>query len=421
MAMGEKMNIQSLADWLGEKHQMSRKNADGFVRAFFALIEEALEKDKYVKVKGLGTFKLIEVESRESINVNTGERFWIQGHTKISFTPEPALKNTINKPFAHFETVLLNENTVFDDVPMESDSEDEESPSFSVTPGTFEEPSVMAPEEPVPVPEESLPVTEELTIITPEEIVTTPEELQPATEEPSVIPSEEPVSAPEESVASLTSSLGDVPVDKEPIVNPPVKETSVAEATTSNHSSSSSESSAMKFFLLVLVLLMLLCVGAVAYMYWPDLFDANEVQAREESVAVQVPSQSDQEELTNQKETETVTDSLPVSEPVKSEEKPAGQPPVQSQPAAPRALQTESSAPQVSQVLSPSEEYEIAGTLTRHTIKEGETLTKVALRYYGTKALWPYIVKHNPTVITNPDNVPYGTTVQVPKLVKKMN
>lgn len=397
--MGEKMNIQSLADWLGEKHQMSRKNADGFVRAFFALIEEALEKDKYVKVKGLGTFKLIEVESRESINVNTGERFWIQGHTKISFTPEPALKNTINKPFAHFETVLLNENTVFDDVPMESDSEDEESPSFSVTPGTFEEPSVMAPEEPVPVPEESLPVTEE----------------------PSVIPSEEPVSAPEESVASLTSSLGDVPVDKEPIVNPPVKETSVAEATTSNHSSSSSESSAMKYFFGVLVLLMLLCVGAVAYMYWPDLFDANEVQAREESVAVQVPSQSDQEELTNQKETETVTDSLPVSEPVKSEEKPAGQPPVQSQPAARRALQTESSAPQVSQVLSPSEEYEIAGTLTRHTIKEGETLTKVALRYYGTKALWPYIVKHNPTVITNPDNVPYGTTVQVPKLVKKMN
>ena len=175
----------------------------------------------------------------------------------------------------------------------------------------------------------------------------------------------------------------------------------------------------MKYFFGVLVLLMLLCVGAVAYMYWPDLFDANEVQAREESVAVQVPSQS--EELTNQKETETVTDSLPVSEPVKSEEKPAGQPPVQSQPAAPRALQTESSAPQVSQVLSPSEEYEIAGTLTRHTIKEGETLTKVALRYYGTKALWPYIVKHNPTVITNPDNVPYGTTVQVPKLVKKMN
>ena len=415
--MGEKMNIQSLADWLGEKHQMSRKNADGFVRAFFALIEEALEKDKYVKVKGLGTFKLIEVESRESINVNTGERFWIQGHTKISFTPEPALKNTINKPFAHFETVLLNENTVFDDVPMESDSEDEESPSFSVTPGTFEEPSVMAPEEPVPVPEESLPVTEEPTIITSEEIVTTPEESLPVTEEPSVIPSEEPVSAPEESVASLTSSLGDVPVDKEPIVNPPVKETSVAEATTSNHSSSSSESSAMKYFFGVLVLLMLLCVGAVAYMYWPDLFDANEVQAREESVAVQVPSQSDQEELTNQKETETVTDSLPVSEPVKSEEKPAGQP----QPAAPRALQTESSAPQVSQVLSPSEEYEIAGTLTRHTIKEGETLTKVALRYYGTKALWPYIVKHNPTVITNPDNVPYGTTVQVPKLVKKMN
>lgn len=56
------------------------------------------KKDKYVKIKGLGAFKLIDVESRESVNVNTGERFEIQGHTKVSFTPEPALKDIINKP-----------------------------------------------------------------------------------------------------------------------------------------------------------------------------------------------------------------------------------------------------------------------------------------------------------------------------------
>ena len=59
------------------------------------------------------------------------------------------------------------------------------------------------------------------------------------------------------------------------------------------------------------------------------------------------------------------------------------------------------------------------GNETTYTIKEGETLTRVALRFYGTKALWPYIVKHNPGVIKNPDNVPYGTTIKIPKLAKK--
>ena len=63
--------------------------------------------------------------------------------------------------------------------------------------------------------------------------------------------------------------------------------------------------------------------------------------------------------------------------------------------------------------------YTIVGTETTYTIKEGETLTRVALRFYGTKALWPYIVKHNPGVIKNPDNVPYGTTIKIPKLAKK--
>ena len=110
--MNEKLNIQDLIDTLAERHGMSKKNADSFVKEFFQLIEESLEKDKYVKIRGLGTFKLIDVGSRESVNVNTGERFEIQGHTKVSFTPEPALKDIINRPFSHFETVVLNDATV---------------------------------------------------------------------------------------------------------------------------------------------------------------------------------------------------------------------------------------------------------------------------------------------------------------------
>lgn len=124
--MNEKLNIQDLIDTLAERHGMSKKNADSFVKEFFQLIEESLEKDKYVKIRGLGTFKLIDVGSRESVNVNTGERFEIQGHTKVSFTPEPALKDIINRPFSHFETVVLNDATVLEDTLQENDSEDDE-------------------------------------------------------------------------------------------------------------------------------------------------------------------------------------------------------------------------------------------------------------------------------------------------------
>lgn len=69
------------------------------MKEFFQLIEESLENDKYVKIRGLGTFKLIDVESRESVNINTGERFEIQGHTKVSFAPEPALEGLDKQAF----------------------------------------------------------------------------------------------------------------------------------------------------------------------------------------------------------------------------------------------------------------------------------------------------------------------------------
>ncbi|MDE5761618.1 MAG: HU family DNA-binding protein, partial [Bacteroides sp.] len=122
--MNEKLNIQDLIDMLAARHDMDKKDADSFVKVFFQLIEEFLEKDKYVKIRGLGTFKLIDVDSRESVNINTGERIEIQGYTKVSFTPETSLKNTINRPFSCFETVVLNEGIVLEDTLLETESEE---------------------------------------------------------------------------------------------------------------------------------------------------------------------------------------------------------------------------------------------------------------------------------------------------------
>jgi nucleoid DNA-binding protein len=114
--MNEKLNMQDLIDLLTYKYNIPKKNVELFVKEFFDLVVYALENDKYLKIKGFGTFKLIDVDSRESINVNTGERFIIEGHSKISFTPDVSLKNSINKPFAHFETAILNDNIQFDNV-----------------------------------------------------------------------------------------------------------------------------------------------------------------------------------------------------------------------------------------------------------------------------------------------------------------
>ena len=114
--MNEKLNMQDLIDLLTYKYNIPKKNVELFVKEFFDLVVYALENDKYLKIKGFGTFKLIDVDSRESINVNTGERFIIEGHSKISFTPDVSLKKSINKPFAHFETAILNDNIQFDNV-----------------------------------------------------------------------------------------------------------------------------------------------------------------------------------------------------------------------------------------------------------------------------------------------------------------
>lgn len=109
--MKKKLLLQDFSDALVRNEGISKKEADTFVRAFFEVVEQGLLEDKYVKIKGFGTFKLVAVSERESVNINTGERFQISGHTKVSFTPDATMKELVNRPFAHFETVDLSEDT----------------------------------------------------------------------------------------------------------------------------------------------------------------------------------------------------------------------------------------------------------------------------------------------------------------------
>lgn len=109
-------NIKDLAKIVADRYDMHQQDAEKFMDDMFSLIRSALINDEQVKIKGLGTFKVQTVKERASVNVNTGEKVMINSHDRISFTPDTTMRDSVNKPFAHFVTVPLNEGVVFDDM-----------------------------------------------------------------------------------------------------------------------------------------------------------------------------------------------------------------------------------------------------------------------------------------------------------------
>ena len=160
--------IKDIAKLLVEKHKMSMAVADDFLQNVVEVINDGLLQDRIVKIKGFGTFKLQEVKERSSVNVNTGERVVIAAHDKITFTPDAVMRDMVNKPFAHFETVIVDGN----DTPAPKKEE-------------------VKKEEPKPVeePQKEEPKKEE------------PQKVEPKKEEPKVEVKEEP--ATEESSSKL--------------------------------------------------------------------------------------------------------------------------------------------------------------------------------------------------------------------------
>ena len=392
--MNEKITLQDLVELLSEKNDMTKKNADAFLRCMFDLIEEALTNEKYVKIKGLGTFKLTEVDSRESMNVNTGERIEIQGHTKISFTPDTTMKELINKPFSHFETVILNdgvelEDTPFDIEPKVEEMADEmvekiiEEPQVEVEPvvedkvEVAEEP-VVSPvvDEPIPVEEVSESVEEE-----PKEIEAVVDE-EPEVSEPVDI-EEKPVEV-EEKVEPIEEEISEeVSIPEEKVEEKP--EIVVPEAPRSENKTT------FKVLIGIIVVLLLIILFGVYWIFFrQEKVDTNweyTAPVKETASVVQVEEQQAVKE-----DTLLVSEDTMVVQPVQEEQ---------------------------TMVLPEDVVYEITGTITTLTLEPGQTLVKLALKYYGSKNFWPYIVQHNPDVIKDADRVPKGATIKIPKLEPK--
>ena len=213
-----KLTIQDIAKVLVEKSGLTQKEANKFATEMFSIIQQRLEEDELVKIKGFGTFKIINVEARESVSVRTGERVMIDSHAKVTFTPDTVMKELVNKPFSQFETVVLNDGVEFDDV-AEDNEED------------------VAPVEDVISPVEELPVVE----------------MAQVDEEPQVVETPQIEEEPQVEETPMVKLAEDEPVEEEPVADEePVEE----------------ESSWKKWLLAVAVVLVLMGLSAYGGYYY---------------------------------------------------------------------------------------------------------------------------------------------------------
>lgn len=155
-----RLTIQEIAKVLVLKNGLEQNEANRFATELFAIIQERLGQNDLVKVKGLGTWKVITVEARESISVRTGDRVVIGEHSKITFTPDATIKELVNKPFSQFETVVLNDNVEFDDLKedqsVDSEFDDVKDDLIEVSEEPQEEPKEEPQEEANEEPKEAL-------------------------------------------------------------------------------------------------------------------------------------------------------------------------------------------------------------------------------------------------------------------------
>ena len=198
---------QELVNLLAQHNGLSRKKNVQFVNELVDLINEVLKDEKLLKISGLGTFKVIDTKDRESVNVQTGDRFVIEGRNKITFTPDAAMRELVNRPFSQFETVVLNDGVDFSDIPEEPADEEP----------IIEEP---APEEPINV----TPI-EPIKPIKP--IVEQPIVEQPIVEEPIVeqpVPEEPIIETPIEPIEPIKPIMPIEPIIEQPIIEQPIND-----------------------------------------------------------------------------------------------------------------------------------------------------------------------------------------------------
>ena len=455
-----KVTIQEIASKLIAQNGLSKKEATLFVNMMFDLIREALEREKMVKVKGLGTFKIIDVESRESVNVNTGERVLIEGHNKITFTPDALMKELVNKPFSQFETVVLNDGVDFkepdkeetaEETPVieESESEIDEIPlvdfaSGEVSDKTQEEISDEdIPEwviEPMAAPITSQPIdlgtpAEPETPVEPEmpAEVETPAESEapvepetPSDAEESEAPVEETTKVPSE---ETTESTSEEPAEE------PVDESSVEDEYVEEEEEADTVAGGMKRPKVLLACLISLLVGYLLGNYLPLIrqTEPTEVPALKTEEVKKVPVQkADAKPVAEPADQPKEMVEAPTEKAAPSEEntdKPEAAPVEQPKPEAPKLAEAPKQQPAASAPVEVKLDkyeamdarvrtgaYRIVGLDHKEKVKEGDNILRITKRTLGP-GMECYIEVYNGLNATS--QLKTGQEIKIPKVERK--
>ena len=468
-----KVTIQEIASKLIAQNGLSKKEATLFINMMFETIREALERDKMVKVKGLGTFKIIDVESRESVNVNTGERVLIEGHNKITFTPDALMKELVNKPFSQFETVVLNEGVDFkdnkeeevaeeapvieegeseiDEIPLvdfvsgdvsdkiQEEISDEDIPEWVIepmaAPVTSQPIDLGTPAEPETPVEPEMPAEPE----TPAESEAPAEPETPSVAEESEVPVEETTEEPsEEPSESSSEEPAEEPVDESSVEDEYVEE-----------EEEESVAGGMKWPMVLLACLISLLVGYLLgnYFPWNRQAEPTEVPAlKTEKVKEPTPvKNSDSKPVAEPAKQPEEKVEAPAEKSVPSEEKaekPVAAPVEQSKPEAKPEVQKPVEAPKPPVAQKPSEApkqqpvatvpaevkldkyeamdsrvrtgaYRIVGLDHKEKVKEGDNLQRITKRTLGP-GMECYIEVYNGLNATS--QLKTGQEIKIPKV-----
>ena len=354
--MNNRLTIQDLAGLLAEYTGKDKNSSERFLREFIAVVSEGVYTDKLVKVKGIGTFKIIPVEKRESIHVNTGERFVIPEHYKFSFLPDKELRELVNKPFSFFETTELRENVDFTDMDVVLDEPDiKETEDESI--------EEMIPEEKHLPEEEPVVFSEEGSAVPPEE-------------DPVVFSEEEPAGQPEDEGMDTLEPVVDEHSDNSGPDSPSEEVETGPDAERKKPRTKRIAVVSMFVFLLMLFNIGLYLNRAYFFKKGKEPLRIDTVFPKGETVATEaVPDTTIV--FANEDSSQTVGETT-----VENPE-----------------VEPEATSPKV---------------IARVKIEPGSRLTLISLKYYGSKLFWVYLYEYNRAVITDPNNVPIGTVIEVP-------
>ena len=368
--MNNRLTIQDLAGLLAEYTGKDKNSTERFLREFIAVVSDGVYADKLVKVKGLGTFKIIPVEKRESIHVNTGERFVIPEHYKFSFLPDKDLRELVNKPFSFFETTELGENVDFTDMDVSADEpEEKETEDESV--------EEVMPEE------KRLPQVEDATQEDPAPV----EQLDSSPDEPAV-PSPHSMRDNEETDDIILDNVGNLDNAENNVAPDPVDADDSQPLCDPASGAGTGKSRTKRNVAICVFVFFLIAFNVCLYLNRSHFFEGEK-----ETSVLKEDTTSSKEDKSWMLKPEEVKKRMGVAQ-VDSVRQDTTQVTTQTTEAKP-----ETTSPKV---------------IARVKIEPGSRLTLISLDYYGSKIFWVYLYEHNKAIIKDPNNIPIGTVIEVP-------